>query len=356
MRFWNSKEDRLMTPDEFSREMVTKYNRKTFRGMSLENADGDIAVTSEAYQYATDRLTYIRARYVEQTFYTVAPADFFSVIVGEGAFSQNIITQVSFKTTGNFKEGKLNTGNMSSKVNIAEAGVYPITTQIQNWALGTEYTIFDVNQALFAGSWDPIEAKQKSRKKDFDLGIQAISFLGDSGDNTNFPGLLTNPNVTANATRITALISAFGTNVAGFATFVGGVLGDYLTNCAYTVMPNKFILPTNDWAGLAVPVSPTYPNISMISYLKQSFDALVPGGVQLLPLAYGVPANNTTELNKTMYMLYHDDIDTLFMEIPVNYTVTQVGTYNNFSFQDVAYCQYSGVTIMKPLEVLLFQF
>jgi hypothetical protein len=354
-RFYNEKAGRIMTPEEFDQEMVTKYNRKSFRGLELTNAAGDISVADLAYQYATDRLTYIRSRYVEQTFYEVPPADFFNVLVGEGAFSAQIITNISIKTAGGFAQGKLNTGAHNSKLNVADAAVTPKSTYIMNWALATEYTIFDVNQALFTGTWDPVEAKQKSRKKDFDLGIQEIAFLGDSSD-SNFTGLLTNASITANTSRITSAIS--GKSAADFATIVANILADYQTNCNYTVMPDKFVMPTDDFVGLATPVSSTYPNISMLDYLNNAFKAICGAGFQILPLAYGVPANNKSisTLNKHCYMLYHDDIDTLFMEIPVNYTVTQVGTYNNFSFQDAAYCQYSGVTILKPLEVMLFTF
>ena len=355
-RFYNEKEGRVMNPDEFSKEMTGKYGRSSFRGLELQNAAGDVSATSLAYQYATDRLTYIRSRYVEQTFYEVAPADYLNVLVGEGAFAQNIITNISIKTAGGFKQGKINTANANSKLAVADAAVVPQTTLIQNWALATEYNIFDVNQALFTGTWDPIEAKQKARKKDFDLGIQEIAFIGDQGNEANFPGLLTNAAITANTARITAAISSL--SAANFATFIAGIVGDYLSNTVYTKFPNKFLIPTDDWAGLATPVSSTYPNISMLNYLKQAFDAIVTGGVKILPIAYGVPANNNSvsTLNKHIYCLYNDDIDTLFMEIPVNYTVTQVGTYNNFSFQDVAYCQYSGVTILKPLEVMYFTF
>jgi hypothetical protein len=356
MRFYNEKEGRVFTPDEFNQEMVTKYNRKSFRGLELMNAMGDIDPTTFAYQYTTDRLTYIRSRYVEQTFYEVAPADFMNVLVGEGAFSAQIITNLSIKTAGGFKQGKMNTSGHNSKLNVADAAVVPLYTQVMNWALGTEYSIFDVNQALFTGTWDPIEAKQKARKKDFDLGIQEIAFLGDETD-ASFPGLLTSKTVNINASgRISAAINSFSTT--SFASFVANVLGDFQSNCNYTAFPNKFVIPTDDYVGLATPVSSSFPVISMLEYLQKAFNAIVPGGVEILPCAYGIPANNKAAINtgtgSHVYVLYKDDIDTLFMEIPVNYTVTQVGTYNNFNFQDAAYCQYTGVTIVKPLEVLYY--
>jgi len=363
--FYNAKEKRLMNPEEFSQAMTAKYNRSGFVGMHIDpsqlnqsrnNAAGDYSSADLAYQYATDRLTYIRQRYVEQSFYTVAPADFMNVVVGEGAWSQQIITQASIQTAGGFKQGKLNTGAHNAKLNTADAAITPIATYVQNWALATEYTLFDVNQALFTGAWDPVEAKQKARKRDYDLGIQEVAFLGDVADETHFPGLLTNTAISANTNRIGAAIS--GMTAGQFAAFVAGIVGDFLTNCNYTAMPNKLTIPTDDWAGLATPVSYSFPNISMIEYLGNAFKAVVSGGVELLPLAYGIPANNSTVtgLNKHVYCLYHDDIDTLFMEVPVAFTVTAAGTYNNFSFQDAAYCQYTGVTILKPLEVMYFTF
>jgi hypothetical protein len=42
------------------------------------------------------------------------------------------------------------------------------------------------------------------------------------------------------------------------------------------------------------------------------------------------------------------------MDIPVDITVTQPNTLNNFQFQDAAYGQYTGVAAYKPLEVLYF--
>jgi len=361
MQFYNAKEKRVFTPAEFETAMQEKYNRRSFRGLELlnsrDNAAGDISASGLAYQYATDRLTYIRSRVVEQTFYEIAPADYMNVLVGEGAFSAQIVTNLSIKTAGSFKQGKLLTANQNSKFPVADAAVVPAYTKIMNWGVATEYTIFDVNQALFTGTWDPIEMKQRARKKEFDLGIQEIAFLGDAQD-TDYPGLLTQSAVNTNSNMISASIS--GKSAADFAIFVGGIIGDYLTNCDYTAMPNKFLIPTDDWAGLGVPVSQTYPNISMANYLKQTFDALVTGGVEILPCAYCIPAKNKTAINVGtgyhFYVLYRDDIDTEFMEIPVNYTVTQVGTYNNFQFQDVAYCQYSGVTCLKPLEILYYYY
>jgi len=342
-------------PDKFKHMMEEKYNTKKFRGLELMNANGDIATSSLAYQYATDRLTYIRQRIVEQSFYEVNPSEYFDVIPGEGAFSAQIITQASIKTGASFKSGKINTAGHNSKLATADAAVTPFYTYVRNWALAIEYSIFDVQQALFTGSWDPVEAKERARKMDYDLGIQEIAFLGDSDDLTNFPGLYSQSGVNINTTLITAGTGELNAmSAANFSTFVGAVVGAFLSNCNQTRFPNTFIIPQDVYAGLAVPVSSTYPNISMLSYLKQAFDMIIPGGnFRILPSAYGMATYNAAAgVNKSRYILMRRDIDTLFQELPVEYQTTAVGTLNNFNFQNVAYAQYAGVTVLKPLEIL----
>ena len=347
-----------MSADQFAGLMQKKYNRKSFRGLELLNAAGDVNVTGLAYQYTLDRLTYIRSRMVEQTFYEVSPAEYLDVIPGEGSFGQQIITNTTYKVGTNFNAGKIDTARANARVNTADAALAPITTLIQNWAMGCDYTIFDINQAAFTGSWDIIEAKQRARKKLWDLGIQQIAFLGDTDNTSSFPGLLYNPTVNINTSVISQQISTM--NAAQFATLVATLIGTFLTNAAQAVFPNTLIIPQDDYAGLATPVSSTYPNISMLSYLQQAFNQIVPGGnFKILPSAYAIGSNatsitGTNPIGHHRYCLYRRDIDTIFMELPLDYTVTAQGTYNNFNFQDVAYGQYCGPTILKYLEIMYF--
>ena len=350
---------KVISEGEFNQIMEQKYNCKRFRGLELMNANGDIAQSGLAYQYATDRLSFIRSKIVEQTFYEVAPADYLDVIPGEGAFAGNIITNLSIKTAGGFRQGKINVAGHNSRLQIADAAVSPVMTYVANWALGVEYSIFDVNQAAFAGNWDIVEAKHRARKKDWDLGIQEVAFLGDIDDLTNFPGLLTQPNVNSNTAVITKKISSMTADE--FNTFVALIIGAYLTNTNQTAYPNMFVIPQDDYAGLAAPVSATYPMVSKLEYLQKAFNAIVPNGkVQILPSAYGMAMYNKTAINvsigKARYALYKKDIDTVFMEIPVDFQTTQVGTINNFNFQDVAFGQYCGPTALKPREILYFDF
>ena len=80
------------------------------------------------------------------------------------------------------------------------------------------------------------------------------------------------------------------------------------------------------------------------------------GGTKTLLAIYVADGDSYRCVNKQRYVLYRQDIDTLFMEIPVDFQTTAVGTLNNFNYQDVAYGQYAGVTVLKPLEVLYFDY
>lgn len=347
---------KVVSEDDFRQIMNSKYPGIKFRGLELMNANGDIAASGLAYQYATDRLTYIRSKIVEQTFYETPPADYLDVIVGEGAFAGNIITNMTIKTAGGFRQGKINVAGHNSRLAIADAAVAPFQTYVANWALGVEYSIFDVQQAAFSGNWDIVEMKHRARKKDWDLGIQEIAFLGDLDDLTNFPGLYTLPSVNSNLTLITKTISSM--SYSEFDTFIQGLLAAYLSNSNNTVWPDTFVIPMDDYAGLAGAVSPQYPTVTKREWLQKSFDMIVPGKkVSILPSAYGKASINTKAgVNKARYVLYRRDVDTMFMEIPVDFQTTAVGTLNNFNFQDVAYGQWTGVSNLKPREVLYFDY
>jgi len=118
------------------------------------------------------------------------------------------------------------------------------------------------------------------------------------------------------------------------------------------------LIPQDDYVGLAAPVSSTYPFNSKLEYLKKAFAEIVPGGIKVLPLAYGIPAQNKTVINVGtgyhVYAMYRYDAETLRLDIPVDFTTTAANTLNNFQFQDVAYGQYTGVGVYRPLELEYF--
>jgi hypothetical protein len=213
------------------------------------------------------------------------------------------------------------------------------------------YTLFELEQALASMNWDYIAGLHEARKENWDLGIQKIAFLGSAYD-TGVQGLLSQSTVTPNTAIFSGIASISAMTAAQFATFVQTLLAAYQSNCNYTRMPTHFVIPQDDYIGLATPVSATYPNVSKLTYLIDAFSKIVPGGIKVMPVAYAMNAYNSLGVNR--YTMYRYDPKTIRMYIPVDLTVTQPGTLNNFQFQDVAYAQYTGVKAYKAPEILYF--
>lgn len=335
--------------------------RSLFRGGSKDNGldlrlntAGDTADTATGYQIVIDTLTYIKKQVSEQKNYTVAPADFIPVVVGDGAFAANILTNRTYQVGDDFESGNIRTGVDGSRLSAVDVAVDSKTAKVINWAKSVDYTIFDIEQALVANNWDPIEQKHRARKKNWDLGIQKIAFLGSAVD-TGVPGLFNNTVINTDTSTITKTISSM--TAAEFATFVAALMGVYFTNTASTALPTHFTMPYGDYLGLMTPVSSTYPNIPKLQYLEEAFKRVCGPNFKIQPNAYCDAANNTgAGINKSIYMLHRYDPESVRMDIPVDYTTTQPNSLNNFSFQDVAYGQYTGVQFLRALEALLFTF
>lgn len=337
-------------------EMEPTQVRST-QGMEIVNANGDVNETSTGFQIAIDTLTYIKKQVTEQKFYQIPITDYVPVAVGDGAFAQNLLTNLTFDAAGDFETGNINTSVSSARMSAVDTAIASKTIPVINWGKAIEYTLFDVNQALMANNWDIIEAKHRARARNWQLGIQTIAFLG-ARSNPNVTGLLNNPNVTVNTSLITALLSSL--NAANFSAFVQALIGQYRAATNYSAFPNMFVIPEDDFLGLTT-LTPgtvgTYP-YPMIKYLEDAFKAVCGSNFKIVPSAYCVPANNAsrTGLNKHCYVLYNKDPESLRMDIPVDYTVTQSNSGDNFHWRDVGYGQYTGVGVYRNLEMIYYQF
>lgn len=344
-------------------EMEANALRST-QGLSLLNANGDVSSVGMGFQIAIDTLTYIKKQVTSQKFYQVAPADYVPVAVGDGAFAQNILTNLEFNNADDFETGNIRSGESGGRLAMADASVASKTIKVVNWAKQIGYSLFDIEQALMANNWDAIAAKEKARKKNWDLGIQEIAFIGSRVD-TNVTGLLTNANVTINTGLITAAIS--GLNAANFATLVQTLISTYFTATNSTQMPTTFVIPYTDYLGLQT-MTPnvigagegTFP-ITKLDFLLRAFKGATQNpNFEIKPLAYCDKENNLTRINvgtgKQCYILYNKDPESIRMDIPVDYTTTQPNSTNNFQFQNVGYGQYTGVGVYRNLETLYFQY
>lgn len=325
------------------------------------NAAATTAEQATGYQILIDTMTYIKQVESKQTYYELGafgqkPSDFVPIAVGDGSWASSILTRRVFQNASDFESGLVRQGSHDARKTQSTVSMDSISIPTFIWEDGVEYNLAEIEQALVASNWDIIAAKHAARNKKFQLGIQLITFLGTRSG--NMEGLFNNTKVNINTSFITAPI--YGLNAANFATFVSGLINQFWTNTNNTVLPNRFVIPMSDFLGLQtlVPGSAgTFP-VPMLTYLENAFQKICGPDFKIVGNAYGDATNNNTlrGINKQIYALYRYDPTGLRMDIPVDFTVTQPNSLDNFNFQDVAYCQLTGVGFYKPLETLLFEY
>jgi hypothetical protein len=321
-------------------------------GMSIKNSNGDIAPSTLGYQYTIQTTTLIRAKVIEQKFYEVPPADFVPIVIGEGAWLESIQTNLVYDSAGDFEDGVISLSDPSDLAQVS-AGLAPVPAKIVTWAKGYQYSTPEVDKALAANNWDVITAKQSVLKRNWDLGIQKIAFLGMKSDLSGVPGLLSNTNVNVNSSIITQALSSL--NPTQFAAFVQAILADYFSNSNSTVLPDTFVIPMDDFLGLGVPVSASFPNIMMIDYLLESFRKLTGNAnFQLKGVLYGkqsVNAGYWATLGTNRYCLYRKNPETIRMDLPVDFILNAPNTGNNFLWEGVGVGQLTGAIAYRPAEI-----
>lgn len=307
-----------------------------------------------AYDQVVTTLTDITNKVIRQKFYQINISDFVDVEVGRAAFMQEILHNAIVDVSGAFETGVINTG-AEARMDYSDVAIAPKKFPILNWAKKSLYSLFDVQQCFRAMSFDLIEEMARSRKRNWDLGIQEVVVTGSRID-SRVTGLANNAEVTVDTTTLTNNISSL--TDSQFQAFVGAVIDAYFANSNNTVMPNRFYIPSHDYNGLATATSTSYPLNNRLEYLTNAFKSIVSGyGVndfKILPLAYLNKAkfNELTGTNKNRYVLLNKSSDVLYAPIPVDFTMTQYGTADNFNFYNTAYGQYAGVVVLRPKEIL----
>lgn len=332
-------------------ELITLNAREAKLANSLERK-----VNALGYEIPITTLTTIMKKITEQKFFEIAPAEYLPVRVGEGAWSSNLVTYRSFAMSDGFETGVINTGGNNARLAAADAGVDSVTVQVINWAKSIGWSIFDLELAAKSGNWDLVSSKEKSRKKDWDLGIQKVAFLGLAGNNSSGGsclGLLNQSGITNNTTFISKPISSM--NVTELKTFVTGLVEKYRSNCLRTAWPTHFIIPESDYNGMAGQASADFPVKSVLQLLEEALQLITRNkGFKILPLAYGDSAYSSLGVQR--YVLLNYDDEAIRMDIPVDYTNTLANSIDNFSFQNVGFGQFSGVQAYRPLEMMYFSY
>jgi len=312
---------------------------------------------SLGYEVNITTLTTIVKKISEQKFFEIAPADYLPIKVGEGTWSSNLTTYRSFQAADIFESGIVNTGSNGDRLSQADAAVDALNIKVNNWAKGIGWNIFDLELAAKSGNWDLVAEKEKARKTNWDLGIQRVAFLGARGQNGtggSCLGLLNQAGVTQDTTTITALLS--GLSYTNMATFQQTVIKKYRQNCNYTAWPTHFIIPEDDYNGLAAQTSPQFPVKSNLQLLEEGFQVMCRNkNFKILPLAYASASNAGGALPSFaatgLYTLLKYDESSVRMDIPLDYTNTLANSLDNFQFQNAGYGQFTGVLAYRPLEM-----
>ena len=325
-------------------------------GMALENANGAVSEQALGYQYAIQTTTLIRSKVIEQKFYKIPFAELVPVEVGTGAFLEEIKTNLTYDAAGSFESGIIGTASGPTQLAQVNVGTSPKTATIVTWAKGYQYNLVELKKALASNNWDVVASKMKALKRNWDLGLQEVCFLGLKS-NSKVPGLLSNSEVTVDdATTITKYIHTM--SYSDFATFVQSLMAAYFSNSNSTELPDTFVIPMVDYLGLETPVSPQFPMVSMLDYLLKAFrSATMNPNFKIIGVAYCDQVNNVgywTALGSNRYVLYRRDPETLKMEIPVDMVLNPAATADNFNWNGVGLGQFSGTVIYRVPEVLYF--
>ena len=304
-------------------------------------SDGRLPVlNSLGYEVAITTLTAISKKITEQKLYTIPFSDYLPVRVGEGTWSSNLTTYRSFDVADEFETGNINTGGGNGRLASADAGVDALNIKINNWAKSIGYSIFDLELAAKSGNWDLVSAKTKSLKRNWDLGLQRVAFLGARGQNGvggACLGLLNQSGITTNTSIITQPLNAMSpTDLKQFCSLI---IQAYRANNNYTCYPSGFVIPESDYNGLASQASADFPIKSTLQLLEEMFQVITMNkDFKIRPLAYADAANHadvSAIAGQQIYTLLNYDEESLRMDLPLDFTTTLANSLDNFSYPEL---------------------
>jgi hypothetical protein len=315
-------------------------------------------------------LTTLMKKVSEQKFFEIQPSRYMPVVVGEGAWSTNLVTYRSFLVGDSFTKGLINLGGNNGRLAVVNAAVDTVTTKVYNWATEIGWTLMELEVASKAGNWDLVTNLEESRKKAWDLGIQQIAFLGMPGFNgvggapAQCMGLLNQPGITINTTALAGPLTQM--SVTDYSTFLGKILQIFRTNCVSSAWPNRFAIPESDYLGMCTPSSPQFPLKSKLQVMEEALQIMTGfdgkdgrGKFEILPCKYGDGAFAGSfggDSANEVYALYNYDEKSFRLNIPVDYTTSLANSLNNVQFQNGAWGQFTGLTALRPLEMVYFKY
>lgn len=303
---------------------------------------------SLGYSQLITTLTAVGQKVSAQKFYEIPPADFMPVVVGNGAYQRQILNWRTYVKGEGFETGVISNASNQAQIPQVDAAFDSINQTIYSWAKSVVYNVFELEEAMRANTlFSLIEAREKARRKQWQLGIQKVGFFGYGSDK----GLLNQTTPTTNTTIITKFIRDM--SASEFNTFVGSIYQAYRSNCNYTAKPTHFIMPEVDFNALVAWPDATYPLRTKMSLLEEAFKTITSNpSFKILPNAYCNAAN--FDATNNLYVMLNYDDESVKFDIPVDYTMTQAGSINGFSWENVGYGSFASVVCQREKEIMYF--
>ena len=313
----------------------------------FDPATGEIMKNSLGYSQIISTLTAVGRKVSEQKFYTIPFAEYVPVVIGNGAYKRQIINWRTYIKGEGFASGIISNASNNAKLARTDAAYDMVSQNVISWAKSIAYNLFELQEALMANTlFSLIESRTLSRRKEWDLGLQETAFLGVGAET----GLLNNANVTIDSSTITKRLSAM--TAAEFNAFVAAIYEVYRVENNRTAKPTHFIIPEADWNGLVNYASETMFTRTKLELLEAAFKTITQNqAFKVLPCAYGDKAQFGTY---NRYCLLNYDESSVKMDLPIDLVETQAGTTNGFTWENVAYGQFTGVVAQRPKEMLYF--
>lgn len=274
-------------------------------------------------------------------------SDFVPFDVGTAADNLSLFQYTSEYVGNDFKSGLVDVNNGLQQNALSDIAISGFNVKINFWR--HDYKISAEQLAVGqknAVAFSIIEAKEKARKKVWDLGLQDVLFNG-LGDGETY-GINNQPNVTVNTSLLPVKVTAM--TAAQVKTFASSVVNTYLTNNNTTQLPNRWLMPTNEFVGLGVPVDPTYPLKTLRDVLEEAFKAAGCVDFKIVHSTYNNTADSTGLLGR--HVFYHYDPESIRMFVPKDYTPSALFPMNGLDMISVAQGQFTGVVVFRPKEVL----
>lgn len=289
-------------------------------------------------------LTLLLKTISSQKFYEV-PIETYMPVETDGGWAKQLL-QVREYLTGNIDEGWQSNTHSQGKMPLADAVVDGKYIAVDTWVKRIQFDIEEIKQAALVNNFSVIAAKERSRKKSFDLGLQKIAFLG----NSKIKGLLNQDDILIDTTLIRQPIKYMSFN--DINVFVADVVEKFRKNCDRTAYPNTLCIPESDFNGMSSQVSPQFPLKTKLQLLKDALTDVCKKEVKILPIAYGDKDYNN--LGVSRYALYNSDLDTLKLIKAIDYTPTMINNIDGWNFVNTAFARVAGVFVNRPQEMMYF--